>query len=47
MEKKKLTGILIIKRIGNGSRSDAPQYLIQPLDNNKNLCGKKIRTFID
>ena len=36
MREDDITGILIAKIIGKGSRSEGPQYWIQPLDDYKN-----------
>ena len=36
MKEADITGILIVKIIGKGSRSEGPEYWIQPLDDYKN-----------
>ena len=36
MKEDDITGILITKIIGKGSRSEGPEYWIQPLDDYKN-----------
>jgi len=35
MKKHEITGILVVKSMGKGSRSEGPEYWIQPLDDYK------------